>query len=130
MKKAYLDKLEKYSQETGGKLKLAVYGAKWHIWTLVSPDRFADGDENVTLDLRTAIKANELGRLGDRIIGTKPPLKCRLLADPTHPISDSADGSLGFTIGDVQLFCGEQEISDSIERGIAWTFMLYGDWGH
>ena len=129
MKKAYLEKLEKYSHETGGKLKLAVYWAKWHIWTLVSPDHFADGDENVTLDLLTAVKANELGRLGDRMIGTKPPLKFRLLADLTHPISEPGDGSIGFIIGDVQLFCGEQEISDPTERRIAWTFMLYGDWG-
>ena len=128
MKKAYLEKLEKYSQETGGKLKLAVYWAKWHIWTLVSPDRFADGDENVTLDLLTAIKANELGRLGDRMIGSKPPLKFRLLADSAHPISEVTDGSVGFTIGDVQLFCGEEEINDPIEREIAWTLMLYGDW--
>ena len=63
------------------------------------------------------------------MIGTKPPLKFRLLANPAHPISEAVDGSIGFTIGDVQLLCGEQEISDPVERGIAWTFMLYGDWG-
>ena len=143
MKKAYLEKLEKYSQATGGKLKLAVYWAKWHIWTLVSPDRFADGAilrtlftsgdrfsprrklKTATLDL---LKANELGRLGDRMIGSKPPLKFRLLADSAHPISEVTDGSVGFTIGDVQLFCGEEEINDPIEREIAWTLMLYGDW--
>ena len=47
MAKSYREKLEKYASAKGGKLKLAVYWARWGIWTLVSPARFADWDGNV-----------------------------------------------------------------------------------
>ena len=98
----------------------------------MSPERVVASDGSVTLDFLTAVKINELAELGDRMIGTKPPLRFRLLADSAEAITLDAvesDGSLGFTIVDGQLFCGEEEIIDSTERGIAWTFMLYGDWG-
>lgn len=38
------------------------------------------------------------------------------------------DGIVNMTIGGVQMFCGEDEILDSIEREIAWIFMLHGQW--
>ena len=132
LRKADLERLAKYSHETGGKLKLAVYWARWALWTLVSPERVVASDGSVTLDFLTAVKINELAVLGDRMVGTKPPLKLRLLADSAETITVDAvehDGSFGFTIADAQLLCGEDEIVDSTEREIAWAFMLYGDWG-
>ena len=131
LRKADLEKLSKYAHETGGDLKLAVYWARWGLWTLVSPERVVASDGSVTLDFLTAIKINELAALGDRMIGTKPPLKFRLLADSANATTVDKvdkDGSLGFTIADAKLFCGEEEIIDSTEKQIAWTFMLHGDW--
>ena len=128
LRKADLEGLAKYSHETGGQLKLAVYWARWATWTLVSPERVTASDGSATLDFLTAVKINELSELGDRTIGTKPPLKFRLLADSAESIAVDNDGSVGFTIADAQLHCGEEEIVDSIEREIAWTFMMYGDW--
>ena len=53
MTNGYREKLEKYALATGADLKLAVYWARWGIWTLVSPSRFVDSDGSVTLDMLT-----------------------------------------------------------------------------
>ena len=62
------------------------------------------------------------------MIGTKPPLRLRLATDPAQTTPVAADGKVKFTIANVQVFCGEEELSDPIEREIAWIFMNYGDW--
>ena len=92
MTRAYREKLEAYAAATGGQLKLAIYWARWAIWTLVSPERLADVDGILTLDMPTAMRANELGRLGDRTIGTRPPLRLQLIDDPhkTSPVAPDA----------------------------------------
>ena len=62
---SYREKLEAYASATGGQLKLAIYWARWSIWTLVSPERLIDTNGDLTLDMETAMRTNELSRLGD-----------------------------------------------------------------
>ena len=124
----YRKKLENYASATGGHLKLAVFWARWGLWTLVSPAHLVDADGNVTLDMVTAVKENELGILGDLKIGTVPPLSLRFVADPAKARSVSPEGTFEFTIAAVRFYCGDVEILDPIEKNIAWIFMLYGDW--
>ena len=52
MNRAYREKLEAYAAATGGELKLAVYWARWGIWTLISPERLIDenGDRRTNGD--------------------------------------------------------------------------------
>ncbi|MXY19939.1 MAG: hypothetical protein F4Y49_01230 [Dehalococcoidia bacterium] len=128
MVSGYREKLERYASATGGKLKLAVYWARWGIWTLVSPERFLDAAGNVSMDMQTGMMENELVHLGDQMIGTRPPLKLRLEVDPTTTEPVAADGTVKFTISGVRLYCGEEELLDSLEKEIAWTFMRYGRW--
>ena len=128
MKRAYREKLENYALATGGQLKLAVYWAKWRLWTLVTPEPLVDADGNLTLDMETAVRANELSSLGDLMIGTRPPLRFRLEADPDKASSMAPDGMARFTISGVRMYCGEDEILDPVEKHIAWIFMLYGGW--
>ena len=73
MKPEYLSRLQNYASATGGELKLAVFWARWGIWTLVSPGQLTDAHGGLTLDLETGMRFNELGALGDRMIGTRPP---------------------------------------------------------
>ena len=75
MKRSYREKLENYASATGGQLKLAVFWARWGVWTLVSPESLLDLDGNLTLDMITGLRVNELGSLGDQMVGTKPPLR-------------------------------------------------------
>lgn len=128
MKPEYLNRMQNYASATGGELKLAVYWARWGIWTLVSPGQLTDAHGGLTLDLETGMRFNELGVLGDRMIGTRPPLRLRLEADADEPASVGADGKIQFTIGDARIFCYSNEISDPIEKQIAWIFIQYGEW--
>ena len=128
MTKAYREKLENYSAATGAQLKLAVYWASWGIWTLVSPGQFIDERGNVTFDMNSGFIENELGHLGDLMIGIKPPLRLRLEADPNTVCPVGPDGVVNFTTGAVRIYSGHEELLDPIEEEIAWAFMLYGDW--
>lgn len=128
MTRDYREKLEAYATATGGELKLAVFWAKWAIWTLVTPEKLVDANGDLTLDMLSAMKVNELGELGDRTIGTRPPLRFRLLPDPEKTSAVAPDGTVKITIGGVQMFCGDDEIIDPIEREIAWIFMQHGQW--
>ena len=128
MTKSYREKLGNYAHATGGQLKLAVYWARWGIWTLVSPERFADAAGNVSLDMETGMTENELVVLGDQMIGTRPPLRLRFEADHATTDSVALDGTVKFTISEVRVYCGEDELLDPLEKQIAWTFMRYGRW--
>ena len=128
MNKEYREKLENYASATGGQLKLAVYWGTWGIWTLVSPEQFVDEQGNVSLDMSAGIIENELGCLGDLLIGTRAPLRLRLEADPDTVSPVSLDGVVGFKTSNLRLYCGHNEITDPIEEKIAWLFMQYGQW--
>jgi hypothetical protein len=126
--KHYYDALAAYSEATGAELKVVVFWARWSIWTLVSPSRLIGSNGGLELDMLTAMRVNELARLGDRMIGTRAPLRLRLTMDPGHTSSIGADGGVLATIGGVQIFSGEQEVTDPVELEIAWVFMQHGQW--
>jgi hypothetical protein len=104
----YRKKLEAYTSATGAELKLAVFWARWAVWTLVSPASLLEEDGDLALDMITAMKVNELGRLGDRSIGTRPPLRLHLVTDPEKTSSIGQDGMISVTIGKAQLFLRDQ----------------------
>ena len=123
-----LRRLSTYARATGAELKVAVYWARWSIWTLVSPERLQDADGGLTLDMPTAIRANELSRLGDRTIGTRAPLRFRLTMDQARTSPVKADGTVVCTIGEAQMYCGDRKLEEPNDLEIAWIFMRYGKW--
>lgn len=125
--KPYYDTLAAYATATGAKLKVAIFWARWQLWTLVSADVLVD-DDGLEIDMSTAMRLNELSRLGDRMIGTKMPLCLRLTMDPTRTSSIALDGTVQATIGRAQLFCAGTEVCDTVEQEIAWVFMQHGEW--
>ena len=128
MKRAYLEKLANYATATGGQLKLAVFWSKWGIWTLVAPERLVDVDGNLKLDMQDAMYMNELSRLGDLMVGTRPPLRLRMTTDPARTSRVAPNGKVEATIARAQIYCGENEILDPVEEQIAWLLMRYGEW--
>ena len=124
----YLELLTAYADATGAQLKIAVYWARWSIWTLVSPDRLTGPDGGLDLDMVTAMRVNELSRLGDRTIGTRSPLRLRLTMDEGRTSRIAADGEVTFVIGGVQIFCADKEIVEPAEQEIVSVFMQYGRW--
>ena len=128
MKKNYRESLERYAAATGGILKLAIFWARWSIWTLIDPEKLAPGGGALTLNMADAMKANELSLLGDEAIGIQSPLLLRLTMDPERTSPIASDGTVLVTVGKAQLFSAGFELSDSSDKQIAWAVMRYGDW--
>jgi hypothetical protein len=124
----YHAKLDAYARATGAELKLAVFWARWSIWTLVSPDRLVDADGSLTLDMMTAMRVNEMAALGDMSIGTRAPLTLRLIMDPDRSGAIGDDGLVKAMIGGTSLRSEDREILDPAEREIAFTLMQHGQW--
>lgn len=128
MNSDYRRRLEAYSAATGAQLRLAVFWARWGLWTLVSPEKLVNEDGDLVLDMFQAMKANEMAAIGDRSVGTKSPLLLRLIPDPENTSPIGEDGSVQITIGSVEVYCGEKEIVDPVEKEIVWIFMQHGEW--
>ena len=126
--KSHLANLTAYAEATSVELKIAGFWARWSMWTLVSPSCLIEIDDRLYLDMPTAIRKNDLSRLGDRIIGTRPPFRLRLAMDPERTGSVNANGEVHATINDVKIFCVDEELIEPVERQIAWLLMQYGDW--
>ena len=124
----YFGKLAAYAAATDGELKLAVFWARWSVWTVVSPEKLLDAAGGLTLDMMTAIRVNELAILGDRTIGTRAPLRLRLIADTDRTGPIGPDGQVKVVIGGLQIFSEDRELLDQIEREIAWTLIQHGQW--
>jgi hypothetical protein len=110
-------------------LRFAVFWVRWNAWTLVSRDVFKAGANGYELTFSDAIINNDMALLGDKSIGTTFPLTMRFVTDPTKPRIVAPDGQATITIGDIKLFCKDTEITDPLEKNIAWYLMLYGQWG-
>ena len=128
LRKTDVDKLATYAQAVGCPLKFALYWARWRMWTLVDAADFEPVGTKLVIDMLTAAMVSELGEIGDRTVGTKPPLGLRLMVDPTKDRSIAEDGEAKFTVGDAKLFCEDREITNPVEQAIAWMFMQYGEW--
>lgn len=128
LKRDYRRSLSNYAQATGATLKLAVFWARWSIWTLVDPEQLAPGDQKLTLDMLTAIKVNEMAAIGDQNLGLQAPLVLRLTMDPAQTSNINDDGQALVTIGNAQLFCSSKELLHSHDQQIAWAIMNYSDW--
>jgi hypothetical protein len=127
---AYLGGLVSYSKAMNCNLMLAVYWAKWNIWTLVPPEVFKNQNEKRTLDLPDAMKANHMVSVGDYSIGTRFPLSLVMHADKSKPRHVQPDGSGTFTIANVEIYCAGQLIADPVEQRVATYLMFYGKWAY
>ncbi len=85
IKKSYLNALQKYAKLFNKHVKIAIYWSKWNVWTLISSDILESDGSRYTTTFLQAMKKNEMGTIGDIIIGTIPPLTLRFLTDPTKP---------------------------------------------
>lgn len=124
----YYEKLRSYADATGAELKLAIYWAKWSVWTLVSPHRLLDVDGSLVLDMQAAMMVDELGALGDKSIGTRAPLRLRLVADPDRTSPIGPDGRALVVFGASEIWSENRLIRDNVEKDIAWALIQHGEW--
>jgi hypothetical protein len=114
----YLAALRTYGELVGCPVKLAVYWERWNLWTLV-PLAACERSGQPSLSMERAIMANEIGILGDLHVGTRFPLRFRLVADPTRERTLRDDGKVAFTIGGVELYSGDRRLTGTRERSLA-----------
>lgn len=128
VKDRYLRSLLAYASAFDRELKIAIFWSRWNLWSLVSPEHLTrDGDWH-SITLPEALKASEMGLLGEVMIGTRPPLTFRIITDSSASRHVDAQGHCAFTIGDVDFFCARQRIEDPFERQLAWYIIRYGSW--
>lgn len=128
VKDTYLQSLLAYASAFDRELKLAIFWSRMNLWSLVAPERLTRRGKWHSITLGEAMKASEMGLLGEVMIGTRPPLVFKIITDPGAPRTVDADGQCAFTIGGVQFFCAGQQIDDRLERDLAWYFIRYGSW--
>ncbi|MBY5453951.1 hypothetical protein HFO91_30700 [Rhizobium leguminosarum] len=129
LRKVDVDKLAAYAEVTGCPLKIAIYWARWGVWSLVDAADLAPiNDKKLSIDMLASLQLSQIGRVGDRLIGTKAPLTLRLIADTSKERSIAPNGEVAYTIAAVKMLCAGNEINKPLERDLAWTFMQYGDW--
>ena len=126
--RSYLNKLLSYCDITGCSLKIAVYWARWSIWTLISPDLLSSEEANLYIEMESAMKANEMAALGDRTIATRSPLRLRFILDPCNSSVVDRYGSATGTIREIKFYCGDDEVTNRLERELIWIFIQYGEW--
>jgi hypothetical protein len=126
----YMEGLIRYSKLMVCNLFLAVYWAKWNIWTLVPPEIFQSRGQRRELDMLDAMKANHMASLGDCSIGTKFPLSLVMYADQTKPRDIGPNGHGTFTISSVELRCAGRLVTDPGEQRIATYLIFYGKWNY
>ena len=124
----YLNSLRKYSELMSVPLKFAIFWSGWNQWTLVDDFDFTLAGGKGTLLFGEALKNNQMGLIGDLLVGIEPPLSVRFHADQTKPRDVSESGEAPFTIGGATLHVAGQEITDETERNLAWFFLLHGKW--
>jgi hypothetical protein len=127
-KKDYLEKLQRYAAIFGKPLKLAIYWSRWGLWTLVPTTALTASGDKLTILFTEAIRRNEMADLQDVMLGTTAPITLRLVADVTKPRHIGRAKKAVFTIGQVQFFAGDVEITSRAERNLLFYLMMYGGW--
>lgn len=124
----YLHGLIRYSEMAGGKLKIAVFWSKWKSWALVDPSIFKNQGNNEILTYPMAMCGNELGALGDFMVGTEFPLKIKLLTDPNKERTVREDGQVQYTISGFELYCNDKQLLKKVEQDIFYFLIQFGNW--
>jgi hypothetical protein len=122
-----------YAGMTGARLVFAHYWSGPKLWTLVDAAALEEDGERFLLPITAAMLANELGTLGDAMIGTTPPLTFTLYADPTglqknRPTAEDDTRLFGFTIARAEFAAAGRVLTDRVQKRIAQVLTFLGDW--
>jgi hypothetical protein len=126
-----LEALRRYSNLVGiDHLKFAVYWTLWNLWSLTDASWFQpDGPIDLSLSLPDAMKANEMGSLGDRILATEWPIGLTFFSDPAQPRQVGEHGQGQFTVGRAEYSVAGRVVTAAVEQNIVHRLMLYSGWG-
>lgn len=123
---AEVQALRRYGELSGAPVALAHYWSAANLWTLVDLDRLQARGGRYELELTDALKANQMGRFGDRTIGTVPPLALHLTVEEFAPRTEPDIAPV--VIKNVQMLAAGRPIVDEVEQRIAFLLFRYGGW--
>lgn len=128
MKPSYASKLKAYSEAMGKPLLIAIYWAKWGLWTLNPLQAFASDGDIFVLSLGNAMKENHMALLGDYSVAINKRPIMRFYSDSKKPRKVGEDGKVPFTVAKVSMLIEGNEVVDSFEHHLAWYLLNYGRW--
>ena len=126
MRASDLEKKQKYAVTMGVPLKLAIYWARWGLWSLVDPKHLEPRGNKLGIEMMRAMQFNETALFGDQSIGTRLPLTLRFVADRANERLIAVDGQAAFTIGGVEVLC-QGNVLTGLDRELALLVIQYGE---
>jgi Holliday junction resolvase len=126
-----LDGLRRYSDLAAGRPMVAVFFAVPGLWTLLDPEAFSARGRRATIDLGTAMAENEMGLVGDYLIGTRPPITLTFRMDEdTAGFKRDRDGTRSgiITLGAASITCGGKAIDEPTDQALAIYLIQFGRW--
>ncbi|XOB94267.1 hypothetical protein ACMC9M_08645 [Pseudomonadota bacterium 24LQ007] len=127
-KKEYMEKVERYAELHGTQLLFAIYFSRHNKWFLLRKESLIEQKKRYVIDFVNAMAQNEMSLLGDRTIATEPDLSIELLADLSHDSTVNEHGEAKFVIGNVKIYSSDREITEGLEKSIAFYLMRFGTW--
>lgn len=124
----YIQRLENYAELTGASLKFALFFSQYNKWVLLSKSSFTAHKTKHAITFIEAMARNEMSIIGDRMIGTKPPLSVVFVADPEKEALITEDDQAKFVIAGIKFYCGGEEIINDTEKNIAFYLAQFGKW--
>jgi hypothetical protein len=105
------------------KLFFAVYWSRAKQWTLLAVQDLEADVGSLSITMLQALQRSRMHLLGDRMIGTLPLLRLRLIGAVDSGYASGEDGQYLFSIASAELYCGAALITDPVEQQIAWFLM-------
>lgn len=127
-KKDYLRRVERYADLHNIPLLFAIYFSQMNMWVLLRKESLIEESERYTTKFENAVTRNEMPLLGDRLIATEPDLSIELLADRSKRTEINENGIVNFSISCVKIYSSDREVTDDIERSIAFYLIRFGEW--
>lgn len=120
--------LRRYGELTGAPVSVAHYWSAFNAWTLVDLDHMRPQGGRFAIGMGEAMRFNQMSRFGDRMIGTKPPLEIRL---EVEELGERVDENVArIEIDGLKLCAAGEELTDEVERRIAFSLFRFGKWQH
>jgi hypothetical protein len=121
MKATHVDGLSRYAKLVGCELRIAIFWSKQQQWTLIPASALAPAGKWLEVAFVDALMANDMGSLGDKLIGCGFPVTIR------GSVRKRA-GKQRLQFDDQRFFIGEQEITQPNEKRLLFFLMMWGEW--
>ncbi|MDU6091792.1 MAG: hypothetical protein E6663_10375 [Staphylococcus lugdunensis] len=128
LSKNYVERLQRYGEMNNVPIYFAIYYRCLRMWALLPVSSFIELKKKYSTNAVHSIANSEMSMLGDLMVGTKAPLVFELVADTSQDKNVSDDNQAHFIIGDVKIYCAENEVTDYEEKNLAFYLMRFGRW--